>query len=213
MGGPMLTDFNITVDLINWDNGQSQNMGVAARVQSPLSPTAFPSSYALVYANRFSSGGGGTDQLRLYKTIPTTVGFMNNGLGNMGQFGVVAGGDAPPNPTNDYQLVFTGTNNVFTGQIIDKGTGLALTFNDGLGGLTNKIWASDPGPSAGFGALYGPGNVGLFAFVGGGGGASAMDPTYDNFVATGVPEPSTVALGLAGSAGLLWVSRRRRQRC
>src|SRR5205814_1347310 len=153
-----------------------------------------------------------TDQLRLYKVVSGGLGFMNTTTGgsqtngNLGQFGTAAGGDASPNPTNDYQLVFRGYGNLFEGQIIDKTTGLALTMNDGSGGLTNAVWASDPG-AAGFGAsgatLYSSGQYGLFGFVGSG----ALDPatsintdfTMDNFNI--VPEPSVAALGMIGSIG------------
>jgi hypothetical protein len=145
----------------------------------------------------------------------TTGGSQTNG--NLGQFGTAVGGDAAPNPTNDYQLVFKGFGNLFEGQIIDKSTGLALTMNDGAGGLTNAIWASDPG-AAGFGAagatLYTTGQYGLFGFVGSGAGLNGnnTDFTVDNFSIIAIPEPSTLALIMVGSAGAMWVSNRRRQR-
>lgn len=208
MSDPAIPDFTLTSDLINWDNGQSQNMGVMARVQSPLPGSSFPLGYALIYANRFSGGAGGTDQLRLFKINSAAVGFMNNGLGGQGQFGVVVGGSAPPDPSKDYQLVFTGQGNVFTGQIIDKSTGVALTFNDGLGGLTDKIVASDPGPSGGFGALYNTGTYGYFGFVGS--GSELIGPTFDNFSI--VPEPSALALAGLGIATFAALNARRMKR-
>jgi hypothetical protein len=215
MGDPQIPDFTLTTDLINWNNGMSMNMGVMARVQSPLPAATFPLGYALVYTDRFSSGGGGTDQLRLYKVVSGGLGFMNTTTlggqtnGSLGQFGVVAGGSAPPDPSKDYQLVFTGKGNLFTGQIIDKSTGLALTFNDGFGGLTDKIVASDPGAAAGFGALYTTGVYGYFGFVGSGAGSlgNNTDATFDNFLI--IPEPSTLTLAGLGLAGfLVWNARR-----
>jgi hypothetical protein len=218
MGGPVVSDFSVTTDLINWNNTQSQFMGVMARVQSPIPASSFPLGYALVYTDRFSAGAGGTDQLRLYKVVAGGLGFMNTTTGggqtngDLGNFGQVVGGDAPPNPSKDYQLVFTGIGNLFSGQIIDKSTGLALTFNDGFGGLTNTIWAADPG-FAGFGSagatLYNSGNAGLFAFVGSGTPPGNIDPTFDNFGVLIVPEPSVTALASVGSAALVWVARRR----
>jgi hypothetical protein len=214
MADPAIPDFTITTDLINWNNSMSMNMGVMARVQSPLPGTTFPLGYALVYTDRFSAGGGGTDQLRLYKVVSNGLGFMNTTTGSetnggLGQFGVVAGGSAPPDPSKDYQLVFTGQGNVFTGQIIDKSTGLALTFNDGFGGLTDKIVASDPGVAAGFGALYTTGTYGYFGFLGSGAGiqGNGTDVTFDNFAI--IPEPSTLSLVGLGFAGFVaWNLRR-----
>lgn len=219
MGGPSIADFVVTTDLINWNNSQSQNMGVMARVQSPLPGTTFPLGYALVYTDRFSAGAGGTDQLRIYKVVSGGLGFMNTTTGgaqtngNLGQFGVVTGGDAAPNPSKDYKLVFMGLGNLFMGQIIDKSTGLALTFNDGFGGLTNTLWVSDPG-AAGFGSagatLYTTGNAGYFGFVGSG-VAGNTDPTFDNFEVLAVPEPSVIGLATFGSAAIIWYSRKARR--
>jgi len=225
MGTPGIADFTITCDLINWDNTKSMNMGIMARVQSPLPAATFPLGYALVYTDRASAGAGGTDQLRLYKVVSGGLGFMNTTTGgpqtngNLGQFGTAVGGSASPNPTNDYQLVFSGFGNLFTGQIIDKSTGLALMFNDGFGGLTNTLWASDPG-AAGFGAsgatLYSSGQYGLFGFVGSGAldpaGSINTDFTMDNFSIIAIPEPSTVAFIITGSVVALRVSYRKRQR-
>jgi len=214
LNGPSIPDFTVRTDLINWNNSMSMNMGVMARVQTPIPASTFPLGYALVYADRFSAGAGGTDQLRLYKVTSGAVGFMNTTTlgaqtnGNLGQFGL-PGGSASPDPSKDYQLVFTGVGNVFTGQIIDKGTGLALTFNDGFGGLTDRIVASDPGAAAGFGALYTSGSYGYFGFVGSGTGSAGnnTDVTFDNFSV--IPEPSTLTLAGLGLAGFLaWNTRR-----
>jgi len=211
LNGPSIPNFTVTTDLINWNNSMSMNMGVMARVQTPIPAATFPLGYALVYTDRFSAGAGGTDQLRLYKVTAGAVGFMNNGLGNQGQFGLL-GGSAPPNPTNDYQLVFTGYGNLFTGQIIDKSTGLALTFDNGFGGLTNRIIASDPGVSGGFGALYNDGYYGYFGFVGSGTapGGNGTDVTFDNISV--IPEPSTLTLAGLGLAGFLFWNVRRIKR-
>ena len=217
LNGPSIPDFTVRTDLINWNNSMSMNFGVMARVQTPIPGTTFPLGYALVYTDRFSAGAGGTDQLRLYKVVSGGLGFMNTTTlgaqtnGNLGQFGL-PGGSAPPDPSKDYQLIFTGQGNLFTGQIIDKSTGQALTFNDGFGGLTDRIMASDPG-AAGFGAagatLYTEGYYGYFGFVGSGTapGGNGTDVTFDNFSV--VPEPSALTLAGLGLAGLLaWNCRR-----
>jgi len=36
MSAPSLSDFIVSADLVDWDNTQSQQMGVMARVQSPI---------------------------------------------------------------------------------------------------------------------------------------------------------------------------------
>ena len=156
MGDPQIPDFTLTTDLIDWNNGMSMNMGVMARVQSPLPAATFPLGYALVYTDRFSAGAGGTDQLRLYKVVSGGLGFMNTTTlgsqtnGNLGQFGVVAGGSPAPTPTstNHYRLVFRGVGNLLTGQIIDLSTGIPMTFNDNSGKLTNAAVAHGLGQSA-----------------------------------------------------------------
>ena len=221
MGDPQIPDFTLKADLINWNNGMSMNMGVMARVQSPLPGTTFPLGYALVYADRFSSGAGGTDQLRLYKVTTGGLSFMNTTTlgsqtnGNQGRFGIVAGGSAPPDPSKDYQLIFTGKGNLLTGQIIDKSTGLALTFDNGSGGLTDRIMASDPG-AAGFGAagatLYNTGDYGVFGFVGSGAGSlgNNTDFTIDNFSI--IPEPSTLTIAGLGLLGFFALNARRLKR-
>ncbi|HYL93852.1 MAG TPA: hypothetical protein VEW69_11930, partial [Alphaproteobacteria bacterium] len=56
----------MSADLVNWTGTDEMQMGVLARVQAPISNAgAFPGCYALVYINRFSARGNGTDQLRI----------------------------------------------------------------------------------------------------------------------------------------------------
>lgn len=45
--------------------------------------------------------------------------------------------------------------------------------------------------------------------VGSGLSSAGADVWFDNLVVTGIPEPSTFALGLLGGLGMLWIARRR----
>src|SRR5437870_346419 len=84
-------DFSVSADLVNWNGSDEMQMGVLGRVQAPISNAgAFPGCYALVYINRFSVRGNGTDQLRILQLAPGAINYINDGLGNQGQFGVVA---------------------------------------------------------------------------------------------------------------------------
>jgi hypothetical protein len=203
MGGPTVSDFNVSVDLVDWDNAQSQQMGVMARVQSPIPTPSSPSSpdipagYALVYVNRFSSGSGGTDQMRIFKMGPAQADFISGtgspAIGNLGQFGKVAGGSPPPTPANPnhYRLVFKGIGNLLMGQIIDLSTGIAMTFNDNNGQLTNTVWANDykVGTAPPLNPLYTEGHFGVITFQN---NAGAPNATFDNICATAAQPPVSI---------------------
>jgi hypothetical protein len=193
-GDTSMTDFCIESDLIDWDNAQSQQMGVVARFQPGTETNAVPSCYMLIYANRFSAGAGGTDQLRIYEVSPTVgLGFLHQGQGGLGQFGVVPFGDPPPAPTGNYRLRFKGIGNVLTGQIIDLDTGLPMTFNDGTGHLTNMVatsWATN----------FVSGKVGLGVFQN---NLGSPDTTLDNFIA-GPWGPSATIVADAGTVKVSW---------
>jgi len=193
-GDPSFTDFCIEADLIDWDNAQSQQMGIAARFQQGTETNVVPSCYMLIYANRFSAGAGGTDQLRLYEVSPTVgLRFLHEGLGGLGQFGVVPFGDPPPVPSGNYRLIFKGVGNVLTGQIIDLGTGLPMTFNDGSAHLTNMVYTS-------WATNFISGTVGLGVFQN---NAGSPDTTLDNFMA-GPWAPSASIASDSGSVKVSW---------
>jgi len=196
------SDFRVAADLVNWNGSDEMQMGVLGRVQSPIPNSgAFPGSYALVYINRFSVRGNGTDQLRILQLAPNAANFLSDGLGNQGQFGVVAGGSAAPHPGGQYRLFLTGTGNSFRGQIMDLSTGLFMTFNDGNGGLTDFIHGTDPN------STFASGSAGVGTFVNT--LTPGVDTTFDNFLV--VPEPSSTFLALIGLTGI-WFVRRQRQR-
>jgi len=198
------SDFVVSSDLVGWDPLDEMQMGVMGRVQSPINNAgAFPGCYALVYINRFSVRGTGTDQLRILQLGPNAINYINDGLGNQGQFGVVAGGSAAPHPGGQYRLFLTGTAANFRGQIMDLSTGQFMTFNDGSGALTDFIHATDPS------STWGSGSAGVITVPNT--LTPGVDTTFDNFSLSLVPEPSALALGALGLACMFQVVRRRQR--
>jgi hypothetical protein len=197
--------FTVSADLVNWNGHDEMQMGVLGRVQTPISNAgAFPGCYALVYINRFSVRGSGTDQLRILQLASGAINFINDGLGNQGQFGVVAGGSAAPQPGGQYRLSLTGSGNTFIGRIMDLSTGQFMTFNDGNGNLTDFIHATDPN------STWADGSAGVGTFVNT--VTPGVDTTFDNFSVSPVPEPSSIALATLGLAGIWFAQRPRRNR-
>jgi hypothetical protein len=200
-----IPDFTVTVDLINWDNTLGQNMGVMARVSTPIG--ILPNGYGFGYVNRYSGTGQGTDQLRIWKM--SSFGLINadvNGVanGSVGQFfgpGAnpgFSGGSAAPDPANDYRLKFWGVGDHLYGQMIDLTTGQPLLVSDGHGGVTDTIWAVD--------SSFTTGSAGLWAVT----AEAAINPTFDNFSI--VPEPSTLTLTALALVGLAVRNMRRSTR-
>jgi hypothetical protein len=203
--GLSVSDFSVSADLVNWTGTDEMQMGVMGRVQSPIDNAgAFPGCYALVYINRFSVRGNGTDQLRLYEFAPGAATFLSDGLGNQGQFGVVAGGSAAPHPGGQYELILSGTGNTFRGQIKDLSTGQFLTFNDGNGNLTDYIHGTDAS------SAYSSGSAGVLTIPNT--LVPGVDTTFDNFSVSAIPEPSSIALTMLGLAAF-WSVRRQRPVC
>jgi hypothetical protein len=198
--GALFADFLVTVDLVNWDNNLRQEMGLMSRVQA--APTGLlPNGYSMIYVNRFSAGGGGTDQLRIYRDSSAGHTLLT---GSDGQFAQAPNVTPPPNPaTGDYQLIFGGQGSLLWGQVKDLSSGLLLEFSTGSGPVTNTIWATD--------ATYTSGMAGLLA-VAGTGSDPSVNPVFDNFSITIVPEPSSAALMGLGLLSLAVVRKVRRSR-
>jgi hypothetical protein len=199
---PPIPDFTLSVELHDWDNAQSQNMGIWARVQTPL-PPSIPYAYALHYANRFSSGNGGTDQLRISFLTPSGVSLLT---GSQGVFGV-NGASAAPTPDKTYKLVFSGYGSALEGRIYEStdngATWSAMWMWDGSA-LKDYVFATH--------STLTSGQVGVVTWVGSIGvtGQGAQNPLFDNFVV--IPEPSAFALTALGLAGLALMRLRRQCR-
>jgi hypothetical protein len=193
-----ITDFLVSVDLINWDNTLGQNMGVMARLTAPITGI-LPNGYGFGYVNRYSGTGTGTDQLRIWNLATFSqinadpFGVANGSVGQFmgpGANPSFTGGSSAPVPGGDYRLIFWGIGSNLYGQMIDLGTGLPLLVSDGHGGVTDTIRAVN--------SAFTTGTAGLFAVT----GEDMIDPTFDNFSASVVPEPSTLALAGLGLLGL-----------
>ncbi len=196
------TDFQVSADLVNWNGLDEMQMGLMARVQVPIGAGIFPGTYVLLYINRFSVRGSGTDQLRILQLGPSAANFLNDGLGNQGQFGVVPGGSAAPQPGGAYRLEFSGSGYSFVGRIRDLSTGQYMTFNDGNGNLTDFIHASDPLSS------FSSGSAGVITLQNT--LTPGVDTTFDNFSVV-VPEPSSMALGFLGLVIVSYAFRHQRR--
>src|SRR5438876_1076171 len=72
--GLSVGDFVVSADLVTWAATNEMQMGVMARVQTPINLAgAMPACYALVYINRFSIRTNGTDQLRILRLGPAEI--------------------------------------------------------------------------------------------------------------------------------------------
>lgn len=191
---PAIPDFTASVELHDWANNHSQNMGIWARLQVPLA-SPIPFAYALHYANRFSSGNGGTDQLRISLLTPSGVGLLT---GSQGQFGI-NGASAPPDPSKTYKLLFTGYGSTLEGRIYESSDAgatwsIMTMWDGGAGVLRDYIFASN--------STLTSGRVGVVTWVGSIGitGLGDQNPLFDNFYV--IPEPSALALIALGMAAV-----------
>ena len=189
LNGPSIPDFTVSVDLVDWSNPLRQEMGVMARVQPSPWAGLLPSGYSFIYVNRFSSGSGGTDQLRIYKDGAAIHTLLTGSGGQFAQGTLV---NPLPNPASgDYRLVFSGYGSLLSGQIIDLNTMQPMSFSTGGASETNTLWAVD--------TTYTTGLAGVIAVAGQTVG-TVVDPTFDNFSV--VPEPSMLTLTGVGLVAL-----------
>lgn len=207
------TDFVIGVDLLNWTATAKQVMGVMGRAQfAPKpSPSTGATGYALSqgwYADGYSAtlynkNGTGT------KLEISILGIDYGGRTTLsvgGTFDAV-GASAYPVNTSDYRILFQGAGTEFKAQLVNLGTGLPMLMNDGFGGLTDTITASDANWAD-------AGVAGIFSLIGSSSAPSTYtsDATFDNFQVNApvIPEPTTIVAGLGLIAPLLLAFRRRK---
>jgi len=94
-----VSSFNVSVDLVDWNNGINQAFGVLARL-SNIGP-GMTNGYALTYSPTL----GTIDMTRI-----TAESGQNNGLGSA---------QIALDPSKDYRLVFTGVGTSLTGAVYD----------------------------------------------------------------------------------------------
>jgi len=193
-GFQSITDFVVAADLVNWGTGNQQEMGLMARSDTQLFNV--PSCYVLVL-HHDNVGPGPNSRIEINKIDPVNL-VTRISNGDNGRFNVNGASPAPDPALGAYRLVFWGVGPNLYGQILDS-TGTPMMFNDGFGGLTDIVSATD--------SSYTSGRTGVLGYID---DIQGVDPTFDNFfVTTVVPEPGTAALACLGLGCLLAIRRRR----
>jgi hypothetical protein len=188
--GLTVTDFTISVDLIDWDPSLAQSIGIMARVSDVGAGTS--NGY-------FFQFNPGSQNARHFDDITIDVLAGEQAIESSGK--VTLG--TPLEIGSSYRMVFQGIGNVFTGSIYD--------LNDLVNALDTVVFTDEEN-------TYTNGFVGILAAdtsVNGPAGdpLGAADATFDNFSVTAVPEPAAYAVifGMAG-LGLAAIRRRRTHR-
>lgn len=177
-------DCQISVDLIDWDESQTQTASVAARLQQ-TGPAAFQ-FYSLVFFRR-SNAGPGLSNFRIDRW--NADGSVSNLTTNL-LFPQV-------NPDHDFRLVFTVDGTSLRGDLFN------LTLDPLNAFQTIAVNDSDPLAILGVGlpgifTTPNPADIGAPSF-------GPADVTFDNFRV--VPAPGAVAM--LGTAAFLAARRRR----
>jgi PEP-CTERM putative exosortase interaction domain len=178
--GVTVSDFTISVDLVNWDAGLQQSFGVVARVNNFGPGTT--NGYFFNYTPGPSAG-------RAKGEVEISV-LQNEARAWTGAAVKLT---TDLDAEKDYRFVFTGIGDILTGSIY------AL---DDLETSIVSIEMTD--------AVYLAGQVGLLVTDSSPytNGLGPADATFDNFTVSAIPEPSTYAL-IFGGAALGFVAWRR----
>ncbi len=174
-------DFDITVDLLSWDNSSSthQSIGIVARVSDVGAGTT--DGYFFHYDPVGSNGHSSLWIETITDEVPTSI--------NSQQIAAL-------DPALGYRLEFSGTGDNLTGRV--------YALSD-LSTVLYEIDAIDSIYTSGFSGLLVADQGRLQT------GNQSADATFDNFSVTAVPEPGTSVLiaGVAAGVGA-WYFRRRR---
>ena len=174
-------DFDITVDLVGWDNSSSthQSIGIVARVGDVGAGTT--DGYFFHYDPFGSNGHPGLWIETITDEAPSSINFQQI---------------AALDPALGYRLEFSGTGDNLTGRV--------YALSD-LSTVLYEIDAIDSTYTSGYAGLLVADQGRLQT------GNQSADATFDNFSVTAVPEPSASVLigGVAAGVSALYFRRRR----
>jgi hypothetical protein len=182
LSGLTVTDFHITVDLLDWDNsaGTHQAIGIFARGQGfGLGST---DGYFFHYD---PFGSNGNSRIWIECVTDEVPSGNNSALVNI-----------PLDPLQNYRLEFIGIGDELTGRVYDLNNLSEYLF---------EVSFTDSTYTSGQVGLLVADQGSLFT------GNQSADATFDNFSVTAIPEPMTTTL-LSGAAIMLVAVCRRRSR-
>lgn len=178
-----VTNFTISVDVVNWAAELPQSFGIVARVNNlGLGET---NGYFFSYSPGESAGRSHHGELEIARfdnEIRQTDALASLGL------------EEDLNPAVGYRFVFSGVGSLLTGSVY------ALTNLDTA--LATVYFEDDTYLTGGVGLLVTDSSAHSL-------GLGPADATFDNFSVSTIPEPSTYALMFGGAALGFVVCRRR----